>query len=212
MTLHYSEEVLIHKIPMGDYDNNGYVLVCPKTNESIVIDTPGEPEKIMAVARGTTVKAILITHTHMDHLVGFETIRSQLGAPVGVHGAEAGNLPTSADFHLADGDMVTAGTVTLKVIHTPGHTPGAVCFLIGTHLFSGDTLFPGGPGHTRKPEDLLQIIESITGKLLVLPQETVVYPGHGDDTTIGKAQNEYAVFASRSHSPELCGDVLWLSG
>ena len=211
MTLHYTGEVLVHKIPMGDYGNNGYVIVSPQTGESIVIDTPGEPEKLMAVARDTIVKAILITHTHFDHLVGFEAIRSELGAPVGVHAAEAGNLPSPPDFHLNDGDSLTAGTVTVKAIHTPGHTPGATCFLTGKHLFSGDTLFPGGPGHTNTPEDLRRSIDSITSRLLVLPEETVVYPGHGDGTTIGTAQQEYAIFAARPHPPELCGDVLWLS-
>ena len=211
MTLHYQGKVLIHKIPMGSYGNNGYVIVCPQTNESIVIDAPEEPEKLTAAARGTAVKAILITHTHMDHLLGLEKIRSVLGAPVGVHAAEADNIPGPPAFHLADGDTITAGTVRLKVIHTPGHTPGAVCFLTGQHLFSGDTLFPGGPGHTRTPQDLRRIIASITSKLLTLPRETVVYPGHGEDATIAKAQEEYAVFASRPHAPELCGDVLWLN-
>ncbi len=211
MTLQNSGEVLIHRIPMGDYGNNGYVIVCPETNESVVIDTPAEPEKLIAVARDTTVKAILMTHTHRDHLVGFETIRSELGAPVGVHAAEADNLPTPPDFLLADGDTVNAGTVSLSVLHTPGHTPGGVCFLTGKHLFSGDTLFPGGPGNTRTNQALQQLIESICNKLLVLPGETVVYPGHGDGTSIGKAEKEYADFASRPHSPELCGDVQWLS-
>ena len=210
MTLRYSGEVLVHKVPMGDSGNNGYVVVCPQTNESVVIDTPGEPDKLIAAASGTTVKAILITHTHFDHLVGFETIRSELDAPVGVHSTEADALPAAPDFHVVDGDVITAGTVALKVVHTPGHTPGAVCFLTGKHLFSGDTLFPGGPGRTRTPENLAQILGSITTKLLVLPDDTAVYAGHGDDTTIGQAKREHAEFASRPHAPDLCGDVLWL--
>lgn len=210
MTLHYKGEVLVHKILMGPYGNNGYVIICPHTNESIVIDTPAEPEKLIAIAQRTSVKAILITHTHMDHLLGFEKIRSALGAPVGVHSAEAGKLPSVPDFHLADGQTITAGTVVLKVVHTPGHTPGATCFLTGQHLFTGDTLFPGGPGRTATPADLRQIVKSIADKLLVLPGGTLVYPGHGEDTTIGKAQEEHAVFAGKPHAPDLCGDVLWL--
>ena len=86
----------------------------------------------------------------------------------------------------------------------------ATCFLIGKHLFSGDTLFPGGPGKTRSPEALQQVIDSITKKLLVLPDDTAVYPGHGDDTTIGKAREEYQVFASKPRDPALFGDVAWL--
>ncbi|MCZ6788464.1 MAG: MBL fold metallo-hydrolase [Chloroflexi bacterium] len=213
MALHYDgEDAKIHKVLMGDIGNNGYLLVCPVTNESIIIDTPFEPEKLLAVVKDTTVKAILITHNHYDHIDGLETIRAATGAPVGAHSAGAEELPGTLDMSLSDGDTVTAGTVTVTVLHTPGHTPGAICYLTGRHLFTGDTLFPGGPGATRTPEALQQSIRSITSKLLVLPEDTVVYPGHGDDTTIGKAHEEYKVFASRSHPPDLCGDVEWLSG
>ena len=97
------------------------------------------------------------------------------------------------------------------VIHTPGHTPGSCCFLVGRHLISGDTLFPGGPGRTSGPQELQQTIASITGSLYTLPDDTIVLPGHGDDTTIGRSRQEYDVFTSRSHPADLHGDVLWES-
>jgi hydroxyacylglutathione hydrolase len=211
LTLHYSGDVLIHKIPMGEYGNNGYVIVSTNTRESIVIDTPGEPEKLIAIARDTIVRAILITHTHFDHLVGFDVIRSALGASVGVHLTEVQHLSSPPDFHIEDGYTLSAGTIKLKAIHTPGHTPGSMCFLVGKHLFSGDTLFPGGPGHTSTSENLRQSISSIAKRLLILPEGTIVCPGHGEDTTIGTANEEYTVFAGRSHDSDLCGDVRWLS-
>ncbi len=113
------------------------------------------------------------------------------------------------DRPLADGDELSVGEVTGRAIHTPGHTPGSTCFLVGRFLIAGDTLFPGGPGHTNSPQELQQTIQSITQRLYALPDETVILPGHGDDTTIGRSKQEYAAFASRPHPPELCGDVLW---
>ena len=211
MPVHYEGEIRIHKIECGSYGNNAYLVVSPETNESIIIDTPAEPEKVLAEARGTTVKAILITHNHFDHLMGFKEIKSAIQAPVGIQQEDAHALPSPPDFYLKDGNEITAGTITLKVIHTPGHTPGAVCLVTGKHLFTGDTLFPGGPGRTGTPENLQQIIRSITGKIYVLPDESIVYPGHGNDTDIRTSKEEYRIFASKSHPPDLCGDVLWLS-
>ncbi len=98
----------------------------------------------------------------------------------------------------------------MRVIHTPGHTPGSICFLVGGALLTGDTLFPGGPGRTRDPQALAQEIDSITSRLYVLPAETLVLPGHGDHTTIGRSREEYAVFAAKPHPADLAGDVLWL--
>jgi glyoxylase-like metal-dependent hydrolase (beta-lactamase superfamily II) len=113
------------------------------------------------------------------------------------------------DRPLSDGDEIAVGSLTVRAIHTPGHTPGSTCFLVEGNVISGDTLFPGGPGRTQSPRDLEESIKSITSRLHTLPQETAVLPGHGAGTTIGESRREYAVFASRSHPPDLCGDVTW---
>jgi len=138
-------------------------------------------------------------------------VRDKLKAPVASHPLEAGTLPSPPDLTLADGDVVHFGKVSLRILHTPGHTLGSLCLLTGKHLFSGDTLFPGGPGKTSTPAAFEQIVNSITEKLFVLPDETLVYPGHGEDTILGKEKQEFAIFSSRHHPPGLCGDVLWLS-
>ena len=98
----------------------------------------------------------------------------------------------------------------MKAIHTPGHTPGSTCFSLGNLLFSGDTLFPGGPGRSKSPEALSEIIDSITTKLFLYPDEVEVLPGHGVTTTLGISKKDYAVFASNQHPADLSGDVTWL--
>ena len=209
MPLHYDGEVKITKINMGPYNNNGYILTCPETNEGIIVDTPAEPEKLLAAVGDVKITSILITHKHQDHLLGFDEITGAIQAPVGIGLNDVDGLPRNADLALKDGDVIKFGNRELRILDTPGHTEGGVCMLIGNHLFSGDTLFPGGPGKTRSPEALRQVIDSITRKLLVLPDDTAVYPGHGLDTSIAEARLDYQDFASRSHPPELCGDVSW---
>ncbi len=210
MPFHYDGELRITKINMGPYNNNGYIVICPETNEGVIIDTPAEPEKLISAIGDVQIKSILITHKHQDHLLGFDEITGAVQVPVGIGTDDADGLPRPPQLDLKDGMVIKFGNQEMTVLDTPGHTDGATCFLIGKHLFSGDTLFPGGPGKTRSPEALQQVIDSITKKLLVLPDDTAVYPGHGDDTTIGKAREEYQVFASKPRDPGLFGDVAWL--
>ena len=210
MPLHYDGEIRITKINMGPYNNNGYIVVCPETNEGVIIDTPAEPEKLLDAIGDVQIKSILITHKHQDHLHGFDAITGAVGAPVAIGVNDVDGLPRAPEVELKDGAVIKFGNQEMQVLDTPGHTEGGTCFLIGKHLFSGDTLFPGGPGKTRSPEALSQLIDSITRKLLVLPDDTAVYPGHGDDTTIGKAREEYQVFASTPRPPDMFGDVAWL--
>jgi len=193
----------------GGMVSNAYLLVCQRTGESVIVDTPGDAGRILEQVKGTKPRYILITHNHFDHLGALAELRSRLQLPVAAHPADA--LPEPPDILLNDGDTLSFGRIELTVLHTPGHTPGSVSFRTGKYLVSGDTLFPGGPGKTGSPAALRQIIESITDKLLVLPDDVEVFSGHGDPTVLKKEKEEIAVFKSRSHAPDLCGDVLWLS-
>ena len=211
MAAHYEDEsIAIHKFKCGPYDNNAYLLVCPHTNASIVIDTPAGAGEMVEAAKGTDVKAILITHNHTDHLLGFSEITSALDAPVGIGEPDASALESGPDFHLEDSRAVEAGTISLTALFTPGHTPGSTCLRVDKHLFTGDTLFPGGPGKTGSPKNLAQVIDGITGRLFTLEEGLTFYPGHGADGELDAARDEYGVFAGKQHPADLCGDVLWL--
>jgi len=120
-------------------------------------------------------------------------------------------IPSPADVELGDGDVIAFGQSSLTVLHTPGHTPGSVCFLIGGHLVAGDTLFTGGPGRTGSRQSFRQIVQSIESKIYTLPDGTLVHPGHGDGTTVGASKEEYSVFKRRRREREPYGDVLWES-
>ena len=212
MPLHYQDnEIRIVKVPhMGPVDNNAYILSCQATGEGVIVDAPAEPEKLLSELGDVKVKAIIITHRHEDHTASLQEMRRRTGAPVAAHPDDAPALPVVPDFQLQDGDTYQVGNIQLLAIHTPGHTEGALCLLTGRHLFSGDTLFPGGPGRTNSPEAFRQVKDSIARKLLPLPDETAVYPGHGDDTTLAKAREEIQIFDSRPHPDNLCGGVEWL--
>ena len=211
MAAHYEDDkIIIHKIKCGPYDNNAYLVVCPETNESVIIDTPADPGALISAARETDVQAILITHNHSDHIHGFTEVTSAIDASVGIGEPDAQALAKAPDYFLKDGDEIKAGTVKLRAISTPGHTPGSTSLVVGNHLFTGDTLFPGGPGKTRTPENLRQLIRSITTKLFVIGDDLAVYPGHGDDGDLKSSKEEYSVFESKDHPDDLYGDVMWL--
>jgi hydroxyacylglutathione hydrolase len=210
-TVIHDDEIRLERMELGPYGTNTYLVVCRKTGESLVVDAPGGASEIIESLKSTQPQYILLTHDHLDHIGVLDSLRSQLNIPLATHLKNSPQLKTPPEIVLNDGGRISLGKLMIEVLHTPGHTPGSLCFKMGKILIAGDTLFPGGPGRTNSPGDFQQILASITEKIFRLPDDTVLFPGHGPETTVKKAKEEYAVFASRSHKADLCGDVLWLS-
>jgi glyoxylase-like metal-dependent hydrolase (beta-lactamase superfamily II) len=205
------DNIQIEKLELGPFGTNAYILICPQTGASVLVDAPGEADKILAQLKGTDPKYVLMTHHHMDHTGALAEIKSALNIPIAAHRDDAGSLPLKPDMLLTDGDVISCGDIQLKVLHTPGHTPGSLCFLTGNYLIAGDTIFPGGPGNTGSPSAFKRILESLAGKIFVLPENTRIYPGHGDSTILNVEKQSFEAFSAGSHDPNLCGDVLWSS-
>jgi glyoxylase-like metal-dependent hydrolase (beta-lactamase superfamily II) len=189
MTLHWSATgAEIHKVVVGPYENNVFVLRCTETGDAVLIDAANEHEQLLELARGLGVRRVLETHGHWDHIQAVPAMR-EAGYEVAVTALDAPRLAeVGYDVFLDDAEVVALGRLRLHAIHTPGHTEGSICFRLDGHpiLFSGDTLFPGGAGATGfEGGDFPTIITSIDRKLFTLPADTIVLPGHGTDTTIG---------------------------
>lgn len=203
-------ELMVRGIVVGLFQENCWIIGSRRTGEAIVIDPGDQPEEILALARdmGVRIKLIANSHGHVDHVMGVRGVQEATGARFLLHSQDlaiarqaplaAARLlgkgeppgPPDPDAFLQEGDIVEVAGVRLQVIHTPGHTPGSVCFYTEGMLFSGDTLFRGSIGRTDLPGgNYEQILRSITEKLLHLPDETVVLPGHMLETTI-KAERE----------------------
>lgn len=211
MEIHGEGDLRLYKLgPLGPYENNAYIISDHESQEALVIDMPTGSADVIEVAKTFRVKGIALTHTHPDHWAEYDAVKSALGAPVMCHPAEVIMPAARIDIRLNDGDEIRLGPLVVKAIHTPGHTPGSTCFLAGRWLIAGDVLFPGGPGRTDSPDAFKQSLVSIEEKLLVaLPDDVMVLPGHGADTTIAQSKREYAGFTLRQHPDDLCGDVTW---
>jgi hydroxyacylglutathione hydrolase len=211
MSMSFDGAYQIRKVAdMGPYGNNGYVIADPRTKEAYLVDAPAEVERLLDEAKDFHVKGVLITHTHPDHVAGYADLKRLTDLPVWVHELDAVKLPGKPERMIAVGDDLHVGTTRIRVLHTPGHTPGGLCLALDGALISGDTLFPGGPGRTRSAADFRQVIACITTQLYLLPEPTLVLPGHGANTTIAESKREYAVFASKPHSEDLHDNVTWL--
>lgn len=195
---HYQDEAtLIRKIEVGTLGNNMYVVACAATGAAIIVDAAADPTRIIAETRDVSPIAIVTTHGHHDHVGAVDPVRQALGIPMYLNAADAEICPVSADRKLLAGTF-PVGEMDVDVIFTPGHTPGSSSLGVGGALLTGDTLFPGGPGATRFPySDFELIMTSIETKLMKWPDETIVMPGHGVDTTIGTERPRLAEWRSR---------------
>jgi len=184
--LYEDDDLRIRRVVVGGLENNVYVVADAGSGKAVIVDAADDPDAIEAAVADFEPVSILTTHGHHDHVGAAAELRDRLGVPFRIHPADAAQAGIAPDVPMRDGEEVEVGDLRVRLIHTPGHTPGSTCIVLPGIVLTGDTLFPGGPGATRRPESSFeQIIDSIRNRLLTLPDDTVVYPGHGLETTIG---------------------------
>jgi len=195
----------IRKASVSEMDNNVYLLTCAATGAQALLDAADDAPRILALLREGTGRLDLVvtTHQHWDHHRALAEVLAATSATSATGAADADALPVPPDRRLEHGDTVTFGNVTLDVIHLRGHTPGSIALAWTepsgtTHLFTGDSLFPGGPGRTGSPADFASLMDDLERKLFdAYPDDTVVHPGHGDDTTLGTERPALAQWRAR---------------
>ena len=196
-------KLTITKFSVGDMDNNVYLLRCQATDEQVLVDAADDARTIMQVVGSDGLRRVVTTHRHWDHHRALPEVVAATGATTVAGEADADELPVPVDERVSDGETVQVGECRLEVIHLVGHTPGSIALLYddpdGTpHLFTGDSLFPGGVGKTWSPEDFTSLVRDVSTKLFDrLPDETWFYPGHGNDSTLGAERPHLSEWRSR---------------
>jgi glyoxylase-like metal-dependent hydrolase (beta-lactamase superfamily II) len=199
--------VSIVKTSVGPMDNNAYLVTCSSSGETLLIDAANDGDVLIDLVRSHAPKVSLIvtSHQHFDHWQALEAVAAATGAPTAAHEIDAEALPVTPDRLLTGGDTIEVGELSFDVIHLRGHTPGSVALALDgaatggvTQLFTGDCLFPGGVGKTWQPGDFEQLISDVTTRVFDrFGDDTVVYPGHGDDTTLGAERPHLAEWRER---------------
>ncbi len=196
--------------PMGPYGNNAYIVRDVAAGEALLVDMPLEEGPLLeAIAAEGGVRTVIATHWHRDHWMTYDAVRAATGAPVLVGAVEINVPEERIDGRLDDGAEVKVGAARISVLHTPGHTVGSISLRVGNAVITGDTLFNGGPGKTAAKGDLETLIESIKAKLLPLPEDTLVMPGHGVNTTIADSRVGVAAYSRHPKPAGYFGDVAW---
>jgi len=196
---------------VGPWPMNAYALVCPATRQSVLIDPGADTAALQELLAGTTPVAILLTHTHPDHIGALEPMRRLLNVPLMAHaGPHFNDMPLSLDRALADRDAVQVGQHTLRAYYTPGHIPDMLCYAIegDVRVIVGDTLFEGGPGRTWSPADFQTTLGTLRHVVLAWPDETICFPGHGPSFRLGDLRPAIEAFLARDHG-DFFGDATW---
>ncbi|MBN1219732.1 MAG: MBL fold metallo-hydrolase [Anaerolineae bacterium] len=201
--------MILKSAAVGPWPMNAYALLCPDTNQSILVDPGAEPDTLAEMLGDSTPVAIFLTHAHPDHVGALEEMKARLQVPVYMHPADS-PMGVTADNWLADGDIFVLGKYTLRFIHTPGHTYGMVCIMLpDQRAIVGDTIFQGGPGRTWAPPYFKVTLETLRNIVFQWPNETECFPGHGPSFLIGDERPAFEAFLQREHPDDLCGDVTW---
>jgi glyoxylase-like metal-dependent hydrolase (beta-lactamase superfamily II) len=194
--------LMITKLAVGPKDNNAYLLRCRLTDEQMLIDAPAEPQRLLKTINGS-LAAVVTTHRHPDHWQALQAVVDATGARTAAVDLDADAIPVHSDLRLHDDETINVGAIPLRVIHLAGHTPGSIALVYDDpkghpHLFTGDCLFPGGPGRTINPTDFGTLMDGLEEKVFgPLPDETWIYPGHGKDTTLGNERPHLAEWRER---------------
>lgn len=193
----------IVKASVGPMDNNAYLITDSRTGESLLVDAANDADTLLAITAGSPPATIVTTHSHPDHWQALGRVAAATGATTAANPLDAEALPVTPDRLLDDGDTVAVGGITLDVIHLRGHTPGSIALVLTegdgpTHIFTGDSLFPGGVGKTSGPENFTSLLDDVTTKIFDrFPDETIIHPGHGADTTLGAERPHLAEWRER---------------
>ncbi len=204
-------EMELRTRPVGPWPMNTYVLVCPESGESVLFDPGAEPDTLQAMLHDTQPTAIILTHTHRDHIGALDEMRQRLQVPLMAHtGPHSAEISLEADRWLNDDDTVQVGQHRLRAIHTPGHSHDMLSFAIeGNHrVIVGDTVFEGGPGRTWSHQDFRQTLSTLRAIVLTWPDETVCYPGHGPAFRLGDKRAAIEAFVQKDHG-SFFGDATW---
>jgi glyoxylase-like metal-dependent hydrolase (beta-lactamase superfamily II) len=195
---------------VGPWPMNTYVVICEETQTSAIIDPGADADTILGLTEGTKVEAILLTHGHGDHTMALDEVKEWTDAPVYLHPKEAAHFELSYDIPVQDNQLISLGNQILKVVHTPGHTPGQCCYNLGDgRIIVGDTIFVGGPGRTWSPQDFMLTMETMQQIVFKWADNTEFHPGHGPIGKIGDERPDFEAFLARGWPKDLAGDVLW---